>query len=90
MDDEREKAGREDRSQDADPHHALNNPVVDDPDPTEYPDPYDQRPDPKAPVDAGEDVPHVPPGVRSTSEPHPDQDIEAERANAPEGDKLDD
>jgi len=33
---------------------------------------------------------HVPPGARSTSEPHPDQDIEAERANVPEGDKLDD
>jgi hypothetical protein len=88
--DEREKAGREDRSQDPDPHHALNNPVTDDPDLTEYPDPYDQRPDPKAPVDAGEEVPHVPPGTRSTSDPHPDQDIEAPDAKPPERDKLDD
>ncbi|HEX4304497.1 MAG TPA: hypothetical protein VHZ54_00530 [Solirubrobacterales bacterium] len=34
-----------------DPHHALNNPVVDDPDLTEYPDPYDTREDPRDPVD---------------------------------------
>ena len=42
-----------------DPHAALNNPA-DDPDPTEYPDPYDRRPDPR---DTGTET--------STSEPHP-------------------
>src|SRR3954465_13570465 len=29
------------------PHHELNNPVTDEPDLTEYPDPYETRPDPK-------------------------------------------
>jgi hypothetical protein len=72
-----------------DPHHELNNPVTDDPDPTEYPDPYETRPDPKAPVDAGEEAPHVPPGTESDSDPHPDQDIEAPDANPPERDNLD-
>jgi hypothetical protein len=57
-----EKAGPGDRSKDADPHHALNNPA-EDPDPTEWPDPYDKRPDPRA-----ED--HPPTGSESTSEPH--------------------
>lgn len=33
-----------------DPHHELNNPAVD-PDPTEYPDPYEKRPDPLDPDD---------------------------------------
>jgi len=87
---EREKAGREDRRGDRSPHSALNNPVTDDPDMTEYPDPYEQRPDPKAPVAPGEEVPHVPPGARSTSEPHPDADIQAPDANPPERDNLDD
>ena len=73
-----------------DPHHELNNPVTDDPDPTEYPDPYEQREDPKAPVAPGEDVPHTPDGATSTSEPHPKADIEAPYTDAPEGDDLDD
>ncbi len=34
---------------DRDPHHALNNPIGD-PDPTEYPDPYEKRPDPRDPA----------------------------------------
>ena len=71
-----------DRSQDEEPHHALNNPV-DEPDPTEYPDPYEDREDPR-------DQPHPPTGSTSTSEPHPSQDPEAEPAEAPERDKLDD
>jgi hypothetical protein len=50
------------------PHHALNNPA-DEPDPTEYPDPYDRRPDPKGP-----DQDH--PGGPSTSEPHPPRDYD--------------
>ena len=63
----------------ADPHHALNNPI-DDPDETEWPDPYEKRPDPRG---------QPGPGGPSTSEPHPDQDIEAEPSRPPERDKLD-
>jgi hypothetical protein len=59
-----------DRSKDPEPHHALNNPVGE-PDPTEYPDPYEQRPDPK-----GED--HPPTGGGSTSEPHPERNPQPE------------
>jgi hypothetical protein len=61
----REKAGEGDRSQDSEPHHALNNPVGE-PDPTEWPDPYEERPDPR-----GDD--HPPTGSGSTSEPHPER-----------------
>jgi hypothetical protein len=71
-----------DRSEDPEPHHALNNPV-EDPDETEWPDPYDQREDPR-----GEE--HPPSGSTSTSEPHPSQDPEAEEWEAPERDRLDD
>jgi hypothetical protein len=75
-----------------DPHHALNNPASD-PDPTEWPDPYDRREDPRDPV-AGDampfgEVPHTPPGSHSTSEPHPDQDPEAVPAEGPKRDKVD-
>ena len=59
-----------DRSQDAEPHHALNNPLGA-PDETEWPDPYDEREDPR-----GEE--HPPTGSTSTSEPpkerHPQPD----------------
>jgi hypothetical protein len=49
-----------------DPHHALNNPVGE-PDPTEYPDPYETRPDPRDP-----DRPDPAAGQEpSTSEPPP-------------------
>jgi hypothetical protein len=65
-----------DRSEDPEPHHALNNPV-EEPDETEWPDPYDKRDDP-------------PSGSTSTSEPHPSQDPEAEQWEAPERDRLDD
>jgi hypothetical protein len=71
-----------DRSNDPEPHHALSNPVGE-PDPTEHPDPYEQREDPR-------DEPHPQTGSHSTSEPHPSQDPEAEPAEAPERDKLDD
>ncbi len=79
---------------DRDPHHALNNPVGE-PDPTEWPDPYEKREDPRDPPDPdglpfGEE-PHSPTGATSTSEPHPSQDPEArERATPPERDRLDD
>lgn len=68
----------------------LNTPVGE-PDPTEWPDPYDRRPDPRDP-NPGEsipigDVPHTPTGAQSTSEPHPDQDPEAVRSKAPERDR---
>ena len=33
------------RDEERDPHHALNN-RVDNPDETEWPDPYEKRPDP--------------------------------------------
>jgi hypothetical protein len=71
-----------DRSRDEEAHHALNNPVGE-PDPTEYPDPYETREEPR-------DEPHPPTGSQSTSEPHPSQDLEAEPSEAPERDKLDD
>jgi hypothetical protein len=79
-----EPPGRDpgDRSGDAEPHHALNNPVGE-PDPTEWPDPYEQREDPR-------DEDHPQTGSGSTSEPHPSQDPEAEPVEAPERDKLDD
>ena len=66
---------------DENPHHPLNNPAGE-PDPTEYPDPYEEREDPR-------DQPHPPTGSRSTSEPHPTEDIEAEPSAPPERDKLD-
>ena len=73
----------EDRSRDRDPHHALNNPVGE-PDPTEWPDPYESREDPRGP-DA-----HPHPGDRSNSEPHPSHDPETDQWEAPERDRLDD
>jgi hypothetical protein len=83
----------EDRSRDPEPHHGLNTPVGD-PDPTEWPDPYDQRPDPRDPADPDVDplveAPHTPTGSESTSEPNPKQDPEAEPwAEGPKRDKLD-
>lgn len=83
----------EDRSRHRDPHHVLNNPVGE-PDPTEWPDPYDQREDPRDPA-AGDPLPigedlHTPTGSQSTSEPNPKQDPEAQPwAEGPKRDKLD-
>ena len=80
----------EDRTRDRDPHHALNTPVGE-PDPTEWPDPYEQREDPRDPVDQqpfGE-APHTHTGSTSTSEPHPSQDPEAEPWEGPKRDKVD-
>jgi hypothetical protein len=53
-------------SEDREPHHTLNSPA-EDPDPTEFPDPYDRRDDPRAP-DRDEAAPRSP----STSDPHPE------------------
>lgn len=89
-----EPPGRDpgDLSRHTDPHHSLNTPVGE-PDPTEWPDPYERRPDPRDPAagdpDSGESV-HTPTGAQSTSEPHPKQDPEAEPwAEGPKRDKLD-
>ena len=89
-----EQEGRDpgDRSGDPTPHHSLNNPV-EEPDPTEYPDPYETRDDPRDPPDPdgepfGEEA-HPAVGSRSTSEPHPSQDPEAEPSEGPKRDKLD-
>jgi hypothetical protein len=76
-----------------DPHHALNNPVGE-PDETEYPDPYETRPDPLDPVDPdGEpfgEEPHPATGAESTSEPPPEQDPEVgDRAKPPNRENLD-
>ena len=38
-----------------DPHHALNEPASD-PDPTEWPDPYDKRPDPRDPEEDSDEL----------------------------------
>ena len=76
------------------PHHDLNNPASD-PDPTEWPNPYEKRPDPRGPGEeekaAGEEpesdtrekrAPRAP----STSEPHPPATYErAKREGEGEG-----
>jgi hypothetical protein len=54
------------------PHHELNNPVGE-PDETEWPDPYERRPDPRDP--AAVDTPASP----------ADPDAERERDPAPQG-----
>jgi hypothetical protein len=75
-----------------DPHHVLNNPVGE-PDPTEWPDPYDTREDPRDPPDPDQapfgEEPHPGTGSTSTSEPHPSQDPEAVNWEGPKHDKLD-
>lgn len=74
------------------PHHSLNNPAQD-PDPTEWPDPYERREDPRDPERDDEErfgqAPHTQTGARSTSEPHPSQDPEAEPWEGPKRDKVD-
>jgi hypothetical protein len=84
-----------DISKDPSPYRALSNPVVDNPDPTEWPDPYEQREDPRDPGDPdGQPFgaePHPASGSISTSEPHPSKDPEAgDRWEGPKRDKLDD
>jgi len=81
-----------DRSHDRTPHSALNNPA-DDPDPTEWPDPYEKREDPRDPPDPDErpfgEEPHPQGSPTSTSQPHPSQDPEAEPWEGPKRDKVD-
>lgn len=68
---EREVAERRRAQTSPDPHHELNNPVTD-PDPTEFPDPYEKRPDPRDP-ESGDDPA---PADSSTSEPPPPRNRE--------------
>jgi hypothetical protein len=75
-----------DRSLDKGPHQALNNPVGE-PDETEYPDPYEMRPDPRDPADPdgapfGEE-PHPATGSESTSEPPVENDPEHPEGGRP-------
>lgn len=75
-----------DRSHDKGPHQALNNPVGE-PDETEYPDPFETRPDPRDPADPdgapfGEE-PHPPVGAESTSEPPLENDPEHPEGGRP-------
>ena len=86
MDEERDRSGRDkgDRSADPEPHHALSHPVGE-PDETEWPDPYDEREDPRGP-----EGPRPTSGSTSTSEPHPAEDPEAEPWEGPKRDKIDD
>jgi hypothetical protein len=77
-----------DISRDKEPHHVLNNPVGE-PDPTEWPDPYDKREDPRDPSDADGEEPRPAAGAQSTSEPHPSKDPEAPDWEGPKRDKLD-
>jgi hypothetical protein len=87
-----EPPGRDpgDRSHDPTPHHALNNPA-DQPDPSEWPDPYERRPDPRDPdAPSFGEAPHPQTGSESTSDPHPQEDPEAEPwAEGPKRDKVD-
>jgi hypothetical protein len=89
-----ERPGRDpgDRSADPEPHHSLGSPASD-PDPTEWPDPYERREDPRDPPDPdnepfGEEG-HAPTGSTSTSEPHPSEDPEAPDWEGPKREKLD-
>src|SRR5947207_14077663 len=72
-----------------DAHHALNNPVGE-PDPTEWPDPYERRPDPRFPPSAEAGAsPHTAAAgderQRAASRPRP----RAHATNAPDRDRLD-
>ena len=66
----REVAERRREQTSPDPHHELSNPVGE-PDPTEFPDPYERRPDPRDP--AAIDTPAMPadPEVASRHDPAP-------------------
>src|SRR5215203_4432876 len=77
-----------DISRDKEPHHVLNNPVGE-PDPTEWPDPYDKREDPRDPSDPDEEGVRPTSGAQSTSEPHPSKDPEAPDWEGTKRDKRD-
>jgi hypothetical protein len=68
-----------------DVHDALNEPATD-PDPTEWPDPYDKRPDPRDPDSEVDEMEfgeaHTPTGSTSTSEPNHEVDLEVDPRKA--------
>jgi hypothetical protein len=82
---------QDESSDNRDVHDALNRPATD-PDPTEWPDPYDKRPDPRDPEPAEMDFGdvHTPTGATSTSEPHheADPEVDPRKANPHEPNKL--
>src|SRR3954451_15967500 len=81
-----------DNSRRPSPYRALNTPVGE-PDPTEWPDPYDRREDPRAPAEEmvfpGDGRSHTPVGAPSGSSPHSADDIQAINTDAPDRDNLD-
>lgn len=88
---EREEAKRrsdEQTAQGRDPHHSLNEPARE-PSEDEWPDPYDRRPDPRAPYPDGHEPRAPDTDAVSTSEPHPREDPEAIPAEPPKREKLD-
>jgi hypothetical protein len=79
-------------SRQASPYSGLNT-SVGEPDPTEWPDPYDRREDPRAPADEmvfpGDGRSHTPVGATTTSDPPAADDVQALNTDAPERDNLD-
>lgn len=75
-----------------DVHAELNEPATD-PDPTEWPDPYDKRPDPRDPAASADEMDfgdvHTPTGATSTSAPQHevDPEVDPRKANPHESDK---
>jgi hypothetical protein len=67
--------------------HAALNEAATDPDPTEWPDPYDKRPDPRDPAAHADEMDfgdvHTPTGATSTSEPphEVDPEVDPRKAN---------
>jgi hypothetical protein len=74
--------GEDVAEEDSSAHGELSNPAVD-PDPTEWPDPYDKREDPRDEPD-GDGSFRGEPGAVSTSEPYPAEDPEGSYKH-PEG-----
>jgi hypothetical protein len=76
---------RDDPTPKRDVHDALNEAATG-PDPTEWPDPYDKRPDPRDPgtgaagMDFGDA--HTPTGATSTSAPQHEVDLEVDPRKA--------
>ena len=71
-----------DRSHDPEPHHALTNPA-ENPDPTEWPDPYERRSDPRTRCSTPADRERV------HKLAAPSQDPEAGPWEGPKRDKVD-
>ena len=67
--------------------HAALNQAATDPDPTEWPDPYDKRPDPRDPAELAEEMDfgdvHTSTGATSTSVPphEVDPEVDPRKAN---------